>query len=959
MKGPRRLRLPGFLPALLLTTLLFLATGPQNVSADTVVLTHFGYGNTNATLNFTDSNDSMSSELFINIPRGAAVIDANVSIRGIEGPGMANYTMDYSTHSVGPDMWALQEGATGIVPLDVDPYNTTWDPMPSAQVSNVSAVDSRYWHTETPTTPTAAPWEWPVQLFHFRPSVEDAVRYEISWRGKGYCAANTTVTKYHAEMWIYDFSKNEWDNHTAYWDWLDHDAWLNDTAYANDLYVSSNGSIVVAVSGAHAEVNGTVTDYGHLYTDYIALVAVGSSQEDEYPEDVTLHVFDTWMRVADGPLSGTVEVGDAHGLPDAIQDHIDHYPNQPGNVTVGIDVYVARTTYAQVEVFDLHITYDDSGVIPNDPPVWRGPDSVDVKEDTTWKAVLDMDLSFTDDYDQRNLEFSIVDISNAYLEARLSEGLLGHTWLEVQPADNFNGDVDITLGATDSARGFTEAPLTVHVQQVPDPPFILDLGLIPVNESERLNFTFLVLDPDMPDDTLTFSDTSDLFDVDPEEGSVDWTPGPEHVGTHTCTVTVRDRYGLSDRTTLVIEVLNVNDPPVIVSELSMDTLEGKRYYYMIVAEDPDLAHGDVLTFSATSFEVDVQVDTSTGQVTFTTEKGFVGDLAVFIKVTDALGFIDQATLTVHVGNVNDPPTLADIGRLTYSQGDEVSVRLDADDPDLELELDLPEVLSFTTEGPDWLAADPEGWINLTVDQSMVGEHLVKYTVIDREGLEYTISVIWSLENVNDGPAITTEVQTVIVAREDEVFTLTIEATDLDGDVLTWSDDSPLFDIGPNSGRVEFTPVQDDVGIHTIWVTVSDGEGGSDSVTFDLRVENVNAAPVIVSVLPSNGTVFPEGEAVRLQVEASDEDGDALEYTWKEENLVYGLGHDLLVEHLKPGTHSLILEVSDGNATVYWDLNFIVKAEEEGSSFPVALVAVAVAIAAGMVALMFFLLRSRR
>ena len=33
--------------------------------------------------------------------------------------------------------------------------------------------------------------------------------------------------------------------------------------------------------------------------------------------------------------------------------------------------------------------------------------------------------------------------------------------------------------------------------------------------------------------------------------------------------------------------------------------------------------------------------------------------------------------------------------------------------------------------------------------------------------------------------------------------------------------------------------------------------------------------------------------------------------------------------MHPGEHRLILEVSDGNTTVYWDLNFIVEGEVEG------------------------------
>ena len=43
------------------------------------------------------------------------------------------------------------------------------------------------------------------------------------------------------------------------------------------------------------------------------------------------------------------------------------------------------------------------------------------------------------------------------------------------------------------------------------------------------------------------------------------------------------------------------------------------------------------------------------------------------------------------------------------------------------------------------------------------------------------------------------------------------------------------------------------------------------------------------------------------------------------------GHSAVVDlrYMHPGKHNLTLEVSDGNATFYWDLNFIVEGEMEG------------------------------
>ncbi|NIP34808.1 MAG: hypothetical protein GWN18_07685, partial [Thermoplasmata archaeon] len=47
--------------------------------------------------------------------------------------------------------------------------------------------------------------------------------------------------------------------------------------------------------------------------------------------------------------------------------------------------------------------------------------------------------------------------------------------------------------------------------------------------------------------------------------------------------------------------------------------------------------------------------------------------------------------------------------------------------------------------------------------------------------------------------------------EDSPFSFIMTATDPDGDAVTWSDDTDLFDIDPNTGAFEFTPTQAEVG----------------------------------------------------------------------------------------------------------------------------------------------------
>jgi hypothetical protein len=208
--------------------------------------------------------------------------------------------------------------------------------------------------------------------------------------------------------------------------------------------------------------------------------------------------------------------------------------------------------------------------------------------------------------------------------------------------------------------------------------------------------------------------------------------------------------------------------------------------------------------------------------------------------------------------------------------------------------------------------------------------MVTYTVTDREGASASIEVLWKIVNVNDDPVITTEVPTQLVTLEEMAFTHVLEAYDEDGDTLVWSDDSDLFDIDPSTGTISFTPAQEDVGAHSVTVTVDDGNGATASITFGLVVENVNDAPLISSVSPLDGATFKEGEAVTFSVEATDPDGDRLSYFWMEGDEEVGAGTPFSTRSLEAGSHTITLVVTDGTVNVDQDLKVKIV-EREGPS----------------------------
>ncbi|MCQ4349100.1 retention module-containing protein, partial [Pseudomonas stutzeri] len=117
---------------------------------------------------------------------------------------------------------------------------------------------------------------------------------------------------------------------------------------------------------------------------------------------------------------------------------------------------------------------------------------------------------------------------------------------------------------------------------------------------------------------------------------------------------------------------------------------------------------------------------------------------------------------------------------------------------------------------------------------------------------------------------------VVVAAEDTPISGQVTASDVDGDSLTFakgSDPSHGSVTVAADGSWTYTPNPDYHGPDSFTVVVSDGQGGSDTITVDVTVMPVNDDPV-----GTGGSVTTtENTPVSGQVTASDVDGDSLTF----------------------------------------------------------------------------------
>jgi len=207
---------------------------------------------------------------------------------------------------------------------------------------------------------------------------------------------------------------------------------------------------------------------------------------------------------------------------------------------------------------------------------------------------------------------------------------------------------------------------------------------------------------------------------------------------------------------------------------------------------------------------------------------------------------DEINFTIVVNNT--PPEISSPDKLFIYE-------------DEELFLDL----NSTDEGEGnvtWNLDTNANWLNQNSSSGVlygnptnldVGSHNINVSFDDGNGGEDFQNFI--LEVLNTIPAITT--QNIVEIYQDEEYFNDYNSTDDGQGSIAWSltTNAKWLSINSNTGVLNGTPKNDDVGIYSVNISVSDGNGGIGWHNFTLTVENVNDPPVLYdgNFTPGNGS----------------------------------------------------------------------------------------------------------
>jgi predicted secreted protein len=187
--------------------------------------------------------------------------------------------------------------------------------------------------------------------------------------------------------------------------------------------------------------------------------------------------------------------------------------------------------------------------------------------------------------------------------------------------------------------------------------------------------------------------------------------------------------------------------------------------------------------------------------------------------------------------------------------------------------------SWRVSNSAWSLASEQGaTTGLTPPDKYQTRTDVEVTVTDSDGASASRSMSLTIGE-NRAPRIESALADPSRLEPNETSALEAEATDAYGDDLTytWSAPDDWTIEEPSGSETELTaPDRNDVR-GRIQLEVSDGYGGKDSTTVQVRTTD-NLPPSISSMVASPPQLDP-GRQATVSVEATDPDGDELSYEW--------------------------------------------------------------------------------
>ncbi|MDF4884828.1 tandem-95 repeat protein, partial [Vibrio parahaemolyticus] len=531
-----------------------------------------------------------------------------------------------------------------------------------------------------------------------------------------------------------------------------------------------------------------------------------------------------------GPANGSVSVN-----PDGSVTYTpnDNYHGTDSFTYIVTSGGVSESTTVRVDVTpvnDAPVAKDDTAITDEDTPV-----TIDVLPNDT-------------DVDGDKLSIQSASVVEAQGKVEIVDGKLVFT-----PAENFNGDAEITYTVTDGSLT-DQTTVKVTVNAVNDTP-VVESNIADQTLAEDftpysidLNTAFSDVDGEL---TFSVSGNSNI-QVAIVNGIATFTPTADRNGSEALTFTATDPSGESVSQTVNFTVAPVadivadsarvvEDTPTIIKVLGNDTFEG----------DDKVVSLDTNNGPANG-TVSVNPD---GSVTYTPNDNYHGE-DTFTYIVTSGGVSESAIVEVNVTPVNDAPVAKDDIATTQ---EDTAVTIDVLPNDTDVDGDKLSIESVSVPKEQGTVEVVDGKLVFTPAENFNGDAEITYTVTDG-ALTDQATVKVTVNAVNDMPVVESNIADQTLAEDFTPYTIDLntafsDVDNVDGELTFSVSGNSNIQVAIVNGIATITPTADWNGSETLTFTATDPSGESVSQRVDFTV-----APV-ADIVADKATVVEDTSTV--------------------------------------------------------------------------------------------------
>ena len=452
------------------------------------------------------------------------------------------------------------------------------------------------------------------------------------------------------------------------------------------------------------------------------------------------------------------------------------------------------------------------------------------------------------------------------------------------PIDSDGDNVyELIVQVADGNGGFGSQTIEVTVTNVNEKPIITSSSSITSIENQEV--VQVVTSDDVDGDFASYSiiggDDAGLFSLDETSGELSFVVASDFENPidvsgnniYNIVIQVSDGNGGEDEQAITVEIVNVNESPLITSSDAFSGIEGQTAIGNVTSADVD---NDTLSYSIVggADSTHFSIDSDSGVLTFSNSPDFENPLDanadniydVVVEVVDGNGGRATQVIAVAVANVNEEPVITSVSEVSVLEnhtightvlsadedGDSLIYSIvDGADSSLFSIDNLSGILTFTNL-PDF--ENPSD-----ADGDNVYE--VEIEVVDGNGGATSQVIRIVVTDANDPPLIVSEGDDAgedssalsFSVDENQVSQITVLAIDEDaGSVLSYAltggSDQSSFQIDSATGEISFLapPNFEEQDQYEIELTVTDSGGLTSVKNIIIDVLDVNESPIALA-----------------------------------------------------------------------------------------------------------------